>query len=55
MMSLNYRITDGSYSVSDIQYLLECIIKKHEAFTIISPIYIHINRIDNRSAFKIKD
>ena len=31
------------------------IIKKHETLTTIPPIYVYINRINNRSVFKIKD
>ena len=34
---------------------MEFIIKKHEALTKIPPIYVYINRINNRLLFKIKD
>ena len=37
---------DGSYSVSDIQYYADYIIKKHKTLTTI---------VDNRLVFKIKD
>ena len=39
--------------MSDIQGYFECIIKKHETLTIISPTQVYINR--NRLAFKIKE
>ena len=41
--------------MSDIQDYIEYIIKKHETLTAISPVYGYINRINNRSEFKIKD
>ena len=47
-------MTDGSYSVSDIQDYIEYIIKKYETLTIIPPIYVNINRINNILVFKIK-
>ena len=50
-----FELLDGSYSVSDIQYYIKYIIKKHEILTTITPIYIYINRINNRLVFKIKD
>ena len=43
MMSLNF------------QMVLILIIKKHEKWTIINPIHVYINRINNRLVFKIKD
>ena len=46
---------DGSYSVSAIQDYIEFIIKKHEKLTKFSPIYVYINRINNKLVFKIKD
>ena len=42
-------------SVSDIQYYIEYIIKKHEPLTAIPPIHVYINRINKRLVFKIKD
>ena len=45
---------DGSYSVSDIQNYFECIIKKHETIADNPPVQIHVNKIKNRIAFKIK-
>ena len=50
-----YKVTDGSYSVSDNQDYTEFIIKKHETLTKISPIHVNINRINDRLVFKIKD
>ena len=41
--------------MSDIQDYIEYIIKKHETLTIIRPIHVYINRINNRLVFKIKD
>ena len=46
---------DGTYSVSDIHDCIEYIIKKHETLTEIPPIYVYLNRIDNRLVFKIKN
>ena len=50
-----FGIPDGSYCVSDIQDYIEYIFKKHETLTAISPIHLYINRINNRTVFKIKD
>ena len=50
-----FELPDGSYSVSDIQYYIEYIIKKHETLTTIPPIHVYINRINNRLVFKMKD
>ena len=44
-----------SYYVSDIQDYIEFIIKKHETLTIIPPIHVYINRINNMLVFMIKD
>ena len=49
-----FELQDGSYSVSTIQDYIEYIIKKHEALTTIPPIYVYINRTNNRLVFKIK-
>ena len=46
---------DGSYSVSDVADCIEYIIKKHKTLTKIPPIYVYINRINNRLMFKTKD
>ena len=50
-----FKLPDGSYSVSDIQDYMEYIIKKHETLPTNPPIHIYINRINNRLEFKIKD
>ena len=39
-----FKLSDGSYSVSNIQDYIEFIIKKHETLTIIPPIHVYINR-----------
>ena len=41
--------------MSDIQDYIECIIKKRETLTAIPSSHVYINRINNRSVFKIKD
>ena len=50
-----FELPNGSYSVSEIQYYIKYIIKKHETLTKIPPIHVYINRINNRLVFKIKD
>ena len=47
-------MTDGSYSISDIQDYFEYIIKKHEFIANNSPVQIYVNKIKNRIGFKIK-
>ena len=49
-----FELADGSYSVSDIQDYFEYIIRKHEIFTDNPLIKIYINKIENRTTFKIK-
>ena len=49
-----FKLPDGSYSVSDIQDYFEYIIKKHEALTDKPPIRIYVNKIENRLKFKLK-
>ena len=49
-----FDLTDGSSSISDIQYYFEFIIKKHETLTENPPVQIYVNRIKNRIVFKIK-
>ena len=41
--------------MSDIQYYIEYIIKKHKTVTTILPVHVYINRINNRLVFEIKD
>ena len=50
-----FELLGGSYSVSDIQNYIECIIKNHETLTTIPPIHVYINKINNPLVFKIKD
>ena len=45
-----FELPDGSYSISDIQYYFEYILKK----TINPYIRININKIENRIMFNIK-
>ena len=47
-------MADGSYSIVDIQYYFEFIIKKHETLTENPPIQIYTNKTKNRIAFKVK-
>ena len=57
-MSLNYQkfeLSDGSYSVSDIQDYFEYILKKHSESVDNPSIRMYINRLENRNTFKIKN
>ena len=49
-----FQLSDGSYSVSDIQYYFGHILKKYETVTDNPPIRKYINKIENRMTFKIK-
>ena len=49
-----FDLSDGSYSISDIQDYFEYIIEKHEAIADILSVQIYTNKIKNRIAFKIK-
>ena len=49
-----FDLPDGSYSVSDIQYYFEFIIRKHETLTETPPVEIYPNKIKNKIVFKIK-
>ena len=51
---LNSELSDGSYSVSDIQGYFEYIIKKHETVIDNPSIMIYVNEIENTITFKIK-
>ena len=55
MWNDEFGLPDGSYSVSDIQDYIEYIIKKHETFFTNLPIHIHIDMINHRLVFRIKD
>ena len=50
-----YKLPDGSYSVSDIQDYFEYILKKHGENTNKPSIQIYVNKIENKITFKIKD
>ena len=47
-------MSDGSYSIANIQDYFEFIIKKHETLAKNPPVQIYINRIKNRIVFKMK-
>ena len=49
-----FQLLDGSYSLSDIQYYFEYIIKKHKTVTGNPLMRIFVNKIENRITFKIK-
>ena len=49
-----WNLTDGSYSIADIQGYFEFIIKKHKSLTENPSIQIYLNKIKNRIIFKIK-
>ena len=46
---------DGSYSVSDIQFRIKCIIKKHETLSTSPPTHMYVKKINNRLVLKRKD
>ena len=52
MTSLKYQTI--FYLVSDIEGYVKYIIKKHETLTTIPPIYVYINRVNNRFVFEMK-
>ena len=49
-----FDLSNGSYSISDIQDYFEFIIKKHETLTENPPIQIYPNKIKNSIVFKLK-
>ena len=49
-----FDLSDGSYSISDIQDYFEFIIKKHETLAENLPIQIYPNKIKKRIVFKVK-
>ena len=53
--SEEFKLPDGSYSVSDIQDYFEYILKKHSESVDNPSIRIYIKRIENRITFKIKN
>ena len=50
-----FKLPDGSYSVSDIQDYFEYIIKKHDEDIDKPSVMIYVNEIENRVGFKIKN
>ena len=48
-------MSDGSYSVSDIQDYFEYIMKKHGEDIDKPSVMIYVNKIENRVTFKIKN
>ena len=53
--SEEFKLPDGSYSVSDIQDYFEYILKKHSESVDNPSIRMYINRIENRITFQIKN
>ena len=53
-MKRKIQLSDGSYSVSDIQDYFQYILKKYEEKTSYPLIRIYVNKIKNRITFKIK-
>ena len=49
-----FKLPDGSYSISDIQDYFQYILKKHNESVDNPPVIIYINKIENRTTFKIK-
>ena len=52
--SEDFKLPDGSYSVSDIQDYFEYILKKHSESVDNRSIRMYVNRIENRITFKFK-
>ena len=50
-----FKLADGSYTISDIQDYFEYILKKHDESVHKPSIRIYVNKIGNRITFKIKD
>ena len=49
------KIPDGSYSVTDIQDNFEFISKKHGEDIDKPSVQIHVNKVENRVTYKIKN
>ena len=54
-MSEEFKLPDGSYSISDIQDYSEYILKKHSESVDNPSIRIYVNKIGNRITIKIKN
>ena len=50
-----FELPHGSYSISDIHYYFEYILKKHSENVDNPSIEIYVNKIENRVTFKIKN
>ena len=50
-----FKLPDGSYSISDIQDYFEYIFKKHGEDIDEPSVRIYVNKIENRVTFKIKN
>ena len=48
------KLSDGSYSISDIEDFFWIYIKKHGEKTVNPSIRIYVNKMENRITFKIK-
>ena len=53
--SEEFKLPDGSYSVSDMQDYFEYILKKHSESVDNPSIRMYVNRIENRITFKVKN
>ena len=51
----NFKLPDGSYSLLDIQYYFEYIIRKYKTITDNPPIRIYVNKIENIINLKLKE
>ena len=49
-----FDLTDGSYSITDIQNHVEFIMKKYETLVENLPVQVYPNKIKNRIVFKVK-
>ena len=47
-----FELPHGFYSVSDIEDYIEYVIKMHETLTTFCPIYVYINRINDKLMLK---
>ena len=54
-MDDEFELPGDIYSVSDVQSYTKHIIKKHETLIATAPIYVYINRINNRLVFEIQN
>ena len=54
MKDEKFKLSDGSYDISNIDDHLEYFIKKHETLANQLPIQTYVNKIQNRVKFKIK-